>query len=280
MARHGMYRRSLLFALPAISATRVRVVAAELGGIWARHDPSSKTLVDHGTWAQLLQDCVRVGPGGAKRFSYGAVNEVQRGKLGGYLTRLAATPVSSLARPEQKAFWINLYNAAAVQLVLAHYPVGSIRDIEPEGGGVLGAGPWRLALVRIEGRELSLDDILHGILRPQWRDPRVLYATCMAAIGSPDLQPAPFLAAGLDEALDEAAMAYVNDPRGLTIEDGQLRISALYRWFEADFGGSAGAVIRHLMACASPDLAMRLQGFREAGELAFDWRLNDTAALD
>ena len=31
---------------------------------------------------------------------------------------------------ERKAFWINAYNAAAIQTVLEKYPVKSIRDVD------------------------------------------------------------------------------------------------------------------------------------------------------
>jgi hypothetical protein len=162
-----------------------------------------------------------------------------------------------------------------VRLVLDHYPVRSIRDIEPAGGGLVGPGPWRLGLVEVEGQHLSLDDILDGILRPVWGDPRVCYALCMAALGSPDLQPQPFTAADLDRQLDEAAMAFVNHPRGVAIDGTGLRVSSLYRWFEADLGGSDTGIIRHLMAYAAPDLAMRLEPRMRIDGDSFDWRLND-----
>ena len=58
--------------------------------------------------------------------------------------------------------------------------------------------------------------------------------------------------ASLDHALDLAAMAYVNDPRGMRIEDGKLHVSSIYVWFVDDFGGDDAGVIRHLMAYAEP----------------------------
>ncbi len=39
-------------------------------------------------------------------------------------------------------YWINLYNALTIKLVLDHYPVASIRDISP---GLFSFGPWDTA---------------------------------------------------------------------------------------------------------------------------------------
>ena len=46
-----------------------------------------------------------------------------------YVEGLEGTPVTALGRDAQLAFWINLYNAATVRLIVDHYPVASILDI-------------------------------------------------------------------------------------------------------------------------------------------------------
>jgi len=70
-------------------------------------------------------------------------------------------------------------------------------------------------------------------------------------------------------------MAYVNDERCIKLEDGELRVSSLYRWNIKDFGGSDQKIINHLMAYAAPELAMSLQKFDRIHGDGFDWRLND-----
>jgi hypothetical protein len=246
---------------------------------WERHDPTSTLGVDHGAWAAFLGRHVRRAPDGVNRVAYGAVGAEDRLLLAGYLDRLAATPVSRLARPEQMAYWINLYNALTVRVVLDHYPVESIRDIDISPG-LFSSGPWGAALVSVEGERLCLDDIEHRILRPLWRDARIHYALNCASMGCPNLQPEPFLAQGLDRELDEAAIAYVNHPRGVTVSaDGRLTVSSIYVWFQEDFQGSAKGVIQHLMAYAAPGLAMALQKLARIDRHVYDWRLNDSRTL-
>ena len=136
----------LIHSGPAIRALAVGTVAvvtilgagagqaapdAQLWQRWLAHDPQSSAMVDHGAWSRLLEDYVEADGGGINRFDYGAVSAEDRARLRVYLERLARTPVALLGRPEQLAYWINLYNALTVDLVIAHFPVASILDIGP-----------------------------------------------------------------------------------------------------------------------------------------------------
>ena len=248
---------------------------ADLWDRWLAHDPLSTRPIAHDEWAAFLMRYLRIGADGVHRVAYGAVTPKDRALLDEYVARLAAVHISKYDRAEQMAYWINLYNALVTKLVIDHYPISSIRDIDSRTDGRRG-GPWRRKLVEVEGAPLSLNDIAHRILRPIWRDPRVHYALACGAVGCPNLQPEPFEADQLDRQLSEAAMAYVNDPRCIRIEDDQLGLSSLYRWYREDFGASDREVINHLMAYAEPDLAIRLQRFDRVSDDGFDWRLNDT----
>jgi Protein of unknown function, DUF547 len=250
---------------------------AELWDRWAAHDPASTRHIHHVEWDTLLTRYVRIGSDGVHRVAYGAVTPDDRERLAAYVDRLAAVPISTYNRAEQMAYWINLYNALVVLLVVDHYPVASIRDIA-RAPGAASEGPWDLKLVEVEGVPLSLADIKHRILRPIWRDPRVHYALACGALGCANLQPEPFEAARLERQLSEAAMAYVDDLRCITIADDRLSVSSIYRWYRDDFGPTDRDVINHLMAYAEPGLAMRLQRFRRITDDGFDWRLNDAAS--
>ena len=199
-----MIRLALLVLLALWAPQPVRAApAAELWARWAQHDPSSTMRVDHRLWARFLAAYVRPGEHGLNRVAYGSVTAEGRADLTAYLAMLTAVPVSTLNRREQMAFWINLYNALTVRVVLDHYPVASIRDIDISPG-LFSNGPWRAKLIAVEGEPLSLDDIEHRILRPIWRDPRIHYAVNCASVGCPNLQAEPFAAADLDRALDHS----------------------------------------------------------------------------
>jgi hypothetical protein len=246
---------------------------AELWERWQQHAASDQRQVEHGVWEDFLQAYVVDSADGVRRVSYARVSDQDKARLRDYIRGLSALKVSGLSRPQQFAYWVNLYNALTVQLVLDHYPVKSIRDIDISPG-FFSDGPWRKKLITVEGEEVSLDDIEHRILRPIWRDPRIHYAVNCASVGCPDLQPMAFTAANTGRLLDQAARDYINHPRGVRVESSGLTLSSIYNWFVSDFD-QHGGVLKHIRRYADADLAARLDGVEKVNDYAYDWSLND-----
>jgi hypothetical protein len=267
--------RVLCAVIVVVAATTTQAAPrSELWDRWLAHDPNSARRIDHDAWEAFLTRYLKIGSDGVHRVAYALVTPADRRALDAYVQKLADLPISTYSRTEQMAYWINLYNALTVRLVLDHYPIDSIRDIAAGSGPGVGKA-WGEKLVEIEGIPISLNDIEHRILRPIWRDPRVHYALSCAAIGCANLQPEPFQGDRLEHQLNKAAMAYINDPRCIQIEGDRLGLSSIYRWYKEDFGGSDQAIINHLMAYAAPKLAMALERFDRISDDGFDWRLND-----
>lgn len=241
---------------------------------WTAHDPASRIAVDHGPWMAFLSSHVTTGPDGINRIAYGRISAEERQALKDYLAALSATTVGGLERNEQRAFWINLYNALTVDVVFDHYPVTSIRDIDLSGG-LFSGGPWDKKLIRVENEPLSLNDIEHRILRPIWKDPRLHYAVNCASLGCPNLIPIAFTGTNGEALLDAGAKAYVNHPRGASVTSGRLAASKIYSWFQADFGNGERGVIAHLRQYADSALAAALATVERIDEYVYDWSLND-----
>jgi len=241
---------------------------------WHQHDEKSAMRVNHDPWEVFLLNYLRPGEDGVHRVAYGEVKDRDRRILADYIDAMSVVDIIAYQRSEQLAYWINIYNALMVKLVLDSYPIASIRKLEQPGGGKK-SNPWNRPLIAIDKVSLSLNDIERYILKSNWDDPRIHYAITCPAVGCPNLQATPFSGVQLDQQLSDAAMAYVNDPRSVVIEGGRLHVSSLYRWNLQAFGGSERAIIEHLMAYAEPDLAMSLQGFDRLHGDRFDWRLND-----
>lgn len=247
---------------------------ADLWPRWQKHDPSNAQRIDHAIWDGFLKKyLVAPHPSGIHQVRYGAVDTNDRKALKSYLENLQRLPISTFNRTEQKAYWINLYNALTLDVVLFHYPVGSIRDIDISPGW-FSDGPWGAKLLTIEGERVSLDDIEHRILRPIWKDNRVHYAVNCASLGCPNLQPAAYTPENLNSLLEKGAREYVNHPRGALFDGGRLRVSSIYVWFQEDFGGSTQGVLNHLRQYADGPLAEALKSYRGRLEHDYDWRLN------
>ena len=278
-----MQRRSVLalglaaLALPRpAGAQRLEALLAPRPRLWERwtaQDAASTLRLDHAAWDGFLARYRRVGADGIARLAYGAVTPADRQALEAYVSMLVGVVPDRLARPEQYAFWVNLYNALTVRTVLFSYPVASIRDINLSGG-LLVRGPWDVTLATVAGEAITLNDIEHRILRPIWRDPRTHYVLNCASLGCPDIPPRALTARDAEAMLDQGARGYVNHPRGVAPGAEGLRLSSIYNWFAADFGGEAG-VVPHLLRYAAPPLAEAIRRTPRITGYAYDWALND-----
>ena len=180
--------------------------------------------------------------------------------------------VRDLQIEQQYAYWINLYNATTVKIILQEYPVKSILDISFD---LLSSGPWQEPLLEVEGQPLSLDDIEHEILRPLFKDNRIHYAVSCASMGCPNLQRVAFTAGNLEELLEQGAQQYINHPRGVSIRGGSLAVSSIYDWYGEDFGDSEQELINHFLAYAKDDLKIKISSADGISEYVYDWALNE-----
>ena len=241
---------------------------------WAAHNDADARVIDHGAWSGLLATYVKPGSDGLNRFAYGAVTPADRQALKTYISGLSGVEITGFNRKEQLAYWLNLYNAVTVQVILDHYPVKSIKDIDISG--FLKDGPWQKELVSVEETPLTLDNIEHAILRPIWRDPRIHYGVNCASVGCPNLLTGAFTGANADAMLDANARAYINSPRGVLVEaDGSISVSSIYSWFAHDFGNSEAGVIEHLLKYAEPALGDKIRKANDLSDTHYDWALNE-----
>jgi len=239
---------------------------------WRAHDPESERTLDHGDWTDFLQRYL-VRDGARTLMAYGAVEPPDHRELKAYIEQLADIPVTTLSRPVQKAYWINLYNALTVDVVLDHYPVETIRDID---SGLFDDGPWDEERITVESRALSLDDIEHRILRAIWHDPMIHYGLNCAALGCPNLLERAYTAERVETMLAANARDYIGHGPGiLRISGESVKVSSIYVWYEADFGEGEDDILAHLRNFAAGERAAALERVRRIGGHDYGWSLND-----
>lgn len=235
----------------------------------------TKDSVSHIPWDDFLKRYTAIDSQGVVRLNYGSVSKEDQQALDEYLTTLSNTDPTRLTRDAQLAYWANLYNAKTVDVILEHYPVASIRDIKD---GFFDLGPWEDKRLELQGRSFSLHDIEHGIVRPIWGDtPEIHYILNCAAVGCPNLPRRAYTANNVQDLMQKAAIAYVNDAeRGVHIDaNGRVSASKIYSWYRDDFGGSDASILSHLRTYAAPELKSRLNESQSIGKYRYDWLLND-----
>ena len=251
---------------------------SELDERWVNSNEDSTEIIDHSNWQAILDDyLVADTDSGVNLFDYGGLLDDGREALDEYVSSLTASDPLLFSRSEQKAFWINLYNAATVALILDNYPLTSITNVKGEVGSF---GPWDNDAVTVNGINLSLNDIEHRIIRPLYNDYRIHFAVNCASIGCPNLATEAFTAANMDQQLDAAAAEYLNHPRGLQLESDQLQLSSLFKWYAADFGTNQQEVLDTLGRHINTDVKSALSQYNGSPGYEYDWGLNGYCSID
>jgi len=221
----------------------------------------------HGLWTTLLQSHVSGGV-----VDYAAIK--RSGQLRAYLKELeSVTPaqINRFSQSQQLAFWLNVYNAYTVALIVDKYPLDSIREI-----GVLPFAAFRKDFIELPATgmdEASLNHVEHEIVRKQFAEPRVHFAMVCAALSCPPLRSEAYRAVDLEPQLDQQARTFFNnssknrwDPK-----KGVLHLSKILEWFADDFtktGKTIPAYVAQYLEGLDP------AAVNEIEHLDYDWALN------
>lgn len=239
---------------------------------WQVNNPLSTKKISYTEWANFLKKYIHTNSNGINLVAYSRVTDEDKYKLIKFLNRMARIHIDSYNRREQEAYWINLYNALTVDVVLRHYPVSSIRKIRISG--LFGSGPWGAKLIKVEGISITLNDIEHRILRPIWNDQRLHYALNCASISCPNLQNVPFTGENLENLLNQGAKTYINSAQGAQLKNDRLTVSSIYYWYKADFGGTDDDIIDWMEIYAKPVLRDQLKFVKKISGDYYNWTLN------
>ncbi len=209
----------------------------------------------HKSWDELLKKYVT---------NTGAVNyagfKQEVNKLNAYLTLLAKNPPSDgWTKAEQLSFWINVYNAATVSLIVDHYPVSSITKLH-------GGKPWDHPFIKIGSQTYTLNDIEHKIVRPKFKEPRIHFAVNCAAISCPKLLNAAYLPDRLEKQLQHQTELFINNKEKNQLNSTQLKLSKIFEWYQEDFGNLQSFIKKYSTSSIDANASV--------GYLDYDWGLN------
>jgi hypothetical protein len=175
-------------------------------------------------------------------------------------------------RASQRSYWINSYNALVLHAVLEYWPLDSVRDVEISFTSRLvpGKGFFYDRKVVVGGQTTSLYQLEKEVLASQ-KDPRLHFALNCASESCPVLRPWEWS----EEQLDEAAREFVNKAENVSVQDGELLVSTIFKWYKRDFPRDLNG---YLQQYAEPDLLRQLRLAQEQSYPTryreYDWSLN------
>lgn len=231
------------------------------------HPPSSLDFGGHGThtqsvhchliWDQLLQQFVSE----TGLVNYSGIKQ-NISQLDQYLGQLQTNPVlDSWSRDQKLAYWINAYNAFTIKLIVDHYPVKSIRDIQ---------NPWDKKFIRLGDQMFSLNQIENQIIRPGFKEPRVHFALVCAAVSCPKLLNQAYLPQKLDEQLDQQTRYFINESGKNKLSPNLVGLSKLFSWYGTDFTNE-GTLIDFINQYSEQPISDNAK----IKYLEYSWDLND-----
>ena len=233
---------------------------------------------DYGLWADLLTRYYDPAHG----MNYKALKAQDGKKLAELRKQLAAVDPASLSRHDQLAYWINLYNVSTLGVVVAAYPIKSIRDLSTDP--IIRLNVFKKPSVQTKAGAISLNDVENDKIRAGFKDPRIHFAINCAAESCPPMRSEPFVGDKIDAQLDDQARKFLNGPRGLRLEadgDGlQIHVSKILDWFGDDFEKWGGGKVAFISKYASPDKKQRIDKARGKIDFEYDdysWKLNDAS---
>ncbi|MBI2212473.1 MAG: DUF547 domain-containing protein [Acidobacteria bacterium] len=196
-------------------------------------------------------------------------------KLAGDLSKV---DVGALARNEQLAFWINLYNISTVKLICDNYPTKSIRDLSTDP--IVRLNVFKKEIVPQGGKMMSLNDVENIKIREGFKDPRIHFAINCAAKSCPPMRREAFTGARVNEQLDDQARVFFAGPGGAKItrsgSKATLTVTKVMDWFDDDFDDWGGGVVAFTKKFLAPDKRAQLDGAKVSlSYYEYNWDLND-----
>jgi hypothetical protein len=194
------------------------------------------------------------------------------------LGELASFNPETLGNREDKmAFWINVYNIAAIKTIVDHYPVDSIRNKKIHWLGL----PWGRKIITVGGKEYSLGQIENDILLDTFKDLRIHFGINCASVSCVNLAPEPYRGGTLIKQLDEQGRQFMADPqKGLRVDRRKkvIYLSQVFKFDQKRFDQLGGGAINFILPFLSPEDREFIRKEKEnltVEYLDYNWKSND-----
>lgn len=246
----------------------------------------------HRPFDQLLDVYVRDG------FVYYNALRIERGRLDAYVAALNGPAATALAKgsvDEQKALWINAYNALVLRTVIDHFPIRGRAKEYPAASIRQIPGAFEKATHRVAGRAVSLDGIEKDILAPLG-DARVFLALGRGSYGGGRLRSEAFDGPTIDTLLSAVANESASRVELVAIDEpaNTVSMSPVFSWREPVFVASLAdkapeifkqrsGLERAVLALVYDHVSTPERLFLEQNTFKmvfheYDWRLNDLSS--
>lgn len=229
----------------------------------ATENPSAgETDYEPSRFAALLQKYVA---GGRVNYSGFAKNS----EFNAHLESLKTVDPGSMSTNEALAFWVNAYNALVIKNVNDNPGMKKPTNVN---------GFFDRTKFTVANQSLTLNDIENKVVRPKFNEPLIHFGLVCAARSCPPLVPQLYTSSNVRSLLAKNATSYLADATQNSFDpaSGTLRVSRIFEWYIADFGGDHNGIIAFVTKHAPDSMADEISAAESVTVVfnEYDWRLN------
>lgn len=167
-----------------------------------------------------------------------------------FIDAIANVNTSGYDHDSTYAFFINVYNALAIKMVIDHpcktslfsscKPISSIKDI-----GSLLNPVWKMPAGVVAGKQWSLDDVENYLRNPHplKEDSRLHASIVCASISCPNVRTEAFRPEKISDQMDDQIKDFLyNKKKGFDLDRNSnvLHLTPIFLWFYGDFDQYGG----------------------------------------
>ncbi len=178
-------------------------------------------------------------------------------------------------REDKIAFWVNVYNIAAIKTIIDHYPVDSIRSRKINWLGL----PWNRKVITVGGKEYALCQIENDILLDTFKDLRIHFGINCASVSCVNLRTEPYRGEILFQQLKDQGREFLADKqKGLRIDREKkiIHLSQVFKFDKKHFDKLGGGALNFILSFLPPEDRKFVKKEKlEIEYLHYNWKSND-----
>lgn len=183
-------------------------------------------------------------------------------ELNAVLKTAEGISVSKSDANNYQAFWINAYNLSVIKGIINNYPTNSPLD---------NAGFFDKTTYSLAGKNITLNDIEHKLLRGQFNDARFHFVLVCGAVGCPPLIAKAYLPNTLNTQLEVQTKKAINGSFiRVNTKKKRVQVSQIMEWYKEDFTINGTSEIDFINKYRTE----KLEGKYKLSYFPYDWKVN------
>ncbi len=178
------------------------------------------------------------------------------------INRVSQADISGVDGNTIQAFYINAYNLNVINKVAKSYPLASVIDQN---------GFFDGDKITVANQKMTLNKLEKTHLLKAYNDARFHFVLVCGAHGCPPITNFAYTPENLNAQLEQQTRLAINDSNFIRYNNGELKISEIFKWYAGDFGGNSSNILSFINNYRTSNIPTSTK----VKYYTYDWSLND-----